>query len=102
MRHARTAEDLRRWERLCLNQAGECVVPEAAIGLRLLAGNYRAEAEAIERAALPYASQVVKSGSCLALRYWNIIINFLIDLFPAITWPWSPAWCSLPCARCLR
>jgi len=37
-------DELRRLERLCLEQAKECVTPEGRAALLSLAGNYRAAA----------------------------------------------------------
>ena len=49
-RHLRAeARDLRQREQLCLEMAGECIIPEAAIGLQSLARNYGDAATQVEQ-----------------------------------------------------
>jgi hypothetical protein len=49
-RHLRAeAKDLRQRELLCLEMAGECIIPEAAIGLQSLARNYGDAATQVEQ-----------------------------------------------------
>jgi hypothetical protein len=51
------AEEYRRWERICLEQAELCRLKDARAAYRSLAGNYRAAAEAVatrvERSLVP-------------------------------------------------
>jgi hypothetical protein len=90
--------ECRAWERLCREQAARADTGLARQGLEKAAELCRLQAEAFE-CCFP---SVLNLGSKIGLRYWSAFIKFLLDLFPAITWRSSPAWCSSRCARCWR
>jgi hypothetical protein len=69
----RDIDELRRLERLCLEQAERCVVEEAGEALRELAGNYRAAADALDRIAFwtQFWTQTKRNGIELDGLRWT-------------------------------
>jgi hypothetical protein len=86
-------DELKRFERLCLELAEKSTLPEGRAGLEIMAGNYQAEIERLSQAvsqdaacissapteidftllrmsSLPWDLVAAASSSCFCLRYW--------------------------------